>query len=373
VLKVLVDAWKQQQQKQQQEQQQTQQQEQQQEQQQKQNGWISQLLRRFYSTVRETEESTAETEETVHTSSGDDFSLPKLVDWNDGILNLDLAVECCQYLLDHAPPVLLAHGTDPNFALLGWLQQHNQDTNKTQIQSLLCNLPLEQINLLLQVLEQTGHAKRQDDLLILGTNTIQDHQLHTARFRLQYAIHQTETNIHNWTIQRDDCLNKALLFKKSHGTNKALQQLQRKALYQQHLDAAHGRMLNLEQTLQALEMAHSHQQLMTALQETVTVLTTIQPDDVDQLVLDLQEEYQHLELVTQSLSAQHEEQHEEQLLLELQALTLQDDKATTNISANQSDIMDTTTSNESTDKENKLQTKEALKDVAPKKQAVFQK
>jgi len=276
---------------------------------QQQRWWFTRVVQSWY--------QTAVVDATNWNQDEDDFQAELPVRWQDSVLQVDLAVQCCQ-MLAAANCVKLRQGEeDDQDTVLGWLARQ---------EGVLSKLPQDQVNKLMEVLQELNLAQVVDDVVIFGS---EDTDISIALFRLDRAIRQTERSMETWTKQRDGALTKASQFKRKNQTALAMQQLRRKALYEANLERARGTVLNLEQTRHAVVTAQSQAQVTRVLKDTTSVLkglnAQVPVQHVDDLAVNLQEEYQHLKDVSTTLQQVNDRECDEaEMLKELEAMTIGD-------------------------------------------------
>ena len=167
-----------------------------------------------------------------------------------------------------------------------------------------------------------------NDVLAIGILTDSDRDIAIALFRLDMAMKATEASLEQWTMQRDAALARAIQCKRQNLNTAAMAELKRKALYESHLERARDTLLNLEQTQHAVQTAHSQAQIVRVLQETASTWKLVRQDrvtleQVDNLSLDLAEELGHLNHDNTTLvQIAKDDFNDEELLTELQNLTL---------------------------------------------------
>lgn len=236
----------------------------------------------------------------------DDHTSEQDVGWQQPLVNIELAAQCCLDLVEHAATagagkVFLRHG-ESQHSIMTWIRS-------LPTRMLVSRLPEDQINLLITALIEMNHAAIVDDVLVL---CVQDHDRDTqiALFRLTVAIETTEASLERWSTQRDAALARAVECKKQNRISGARLELKRKALYEWHLDQTHCILLNLEQTRHAVETAQSQAQLIQVLETTAETWKLVQRQEtgerltveqIDDLALDLAEELEHLDDVHDKL------------------------------------------------------------------------
>jgi hypothetical protein len=297
----------------------------------RQSWWITKVASHLYQSVVSTAKDEDYDVEQHWKDENDDYESEREVGWKDEIVNLDLAVQCCQELVKNAAVgssarILFREGdSKDDKTVIGWIRTLSDEI------TVLSKLPEDQINVLIQVLLEMEQVHVVDDVLCLGAEE-KDRNIQIALFRLDVAIQQTEESMDRWTQQRDTALAKAVQYKRLNKKVAALSELRRKALYDVHLERSQGTLLNLEQTRQAVETAQSQAQLTTVLQETASTWKEMRTGEegltvekVDELALDLAEEYEYLEDVNgavQKLSNDAADYDDDDLLKELENLTI---------------------------------------------------
>mmetsp|Transcript_22191 Transcript_22191/g.33656 ORF Transcript_22191/g.33656 Transcript_22191/m.33656 type:complete len:470 (+) Transcript_22191:56-1465(+) len=294
--------------------------------------WISSIASSWYRVVIPNDENDIEDWQ----QSEDDYSgREEAVGWKEAVVNIQLASQCCLTLVDAAGQngkVVWLNSTEspsPQDTLHGWLQFLVTECDMP----LLSKLPEDQIQLLIDVLVETDHAKIFDDVLVVGARTTNENdsirETKSSIFRLSKAMKQLESRIREWEHQRDLSLTKAVQHKKNKNRQLALTQLKRKALYDHHLESAHPTLLNLQQLYQAVESSQSNAELTNLLKESALALQSsrltenMSPEEIDNLALDLQEEYEHLSAVNETLQPKSTFS-EEELLEDLNKLMISD-------------------------------------------------
>jgi hypothetical protein len=323
--------------------------------------WLSRVASKVYSTVASSKGVVDDVDD--WTEPGEDYMASDLeVPWQEPVVDIDLAVKCCQTIVakakstDRQAIVLYREGTTEH-CFMGWVRQVEQESalsgeqdedeseeQEEQQQSappspaqlLLSKLPDDQIQFLLKLLMRLNLLRMVDeDVLVVGAMEEED-AVSVALFRLDVAMHQIETRIHNWTEQRDAALQQAMkLNKKKNSKALVLTQLRRKQLYDNSIQLAHGTLLNLHQTRLGVETAQSQARVTQVLSETAIALQQMSNDNgltvelVDDLKDDLLEEYDHLQTVHDSLTQQQQQQSDggddASLLSELEKLMIADD------------------------------------------------
>lgn len=342
--------------------------------------WISRVASRVYNTVAVV--SKVNDDDYIDldwNQAGEDHSVsaaPCEVPWKEPVLHLDLAVQCCQGIVSKAKEsvaifeaeknqerhavILYREGTADN-CFMGWIrklqkqksssEQDEEDDEKysTVISPehlLLSKLPDDQMQVLLDVLLELNYARLvDDDMIVVGGDAEQQSEdsVAVSLFRLDSAMKKIDTRIQHWTEQRDSSLTQALKYNKKSKTNATaknlvMTHLRRKQLYDRNLAQAHATLLNLQQTRGAVETAQSQVHITKVLSETAMALHDLNAngvtvDQVEDLKDDLQEEYEHLDMIHGSLTAQdgQTEGDDKLLLQELEALMITDDNTNTNL------------------------------------------
>lgn len=304
------------------------------------SSWLSRVASTLYNTVV----ASPKHEEEDWTAGQDDYRAEQPVDWSQAICNIELAVQCVEKVMTKDVRVLKREGQASN-CFLGWIHENFKD-------DLLSKLGEDEINMVMEVLKELQQVRVVDDeLLILGppqSAAAASDDVLAARFRLNCAIQQLEASIDGWTVQRDAALVRAKKQTKKNQKKAAMAELRRKALYDTHLERAHVTLLNLEQTREAIDTAQSQAQLTQVLQTTTSVLQSLNQkvslDQVEEASTNLAEEYQHLNQVNETLAAHNDTlvgTDDDDLLKELEALTMQDESQfeSKTVSANDSDDM----------------------------------
>jgi len=320
-----------------------------QEEEQKKSPWLLNFASTCYNMVAANEEnellnnSNWEQEEDDNCNNQNEGSLVK---WKDTVMNINLAGHCCHSIINSVGSDYktfwlkkkdddLSSSEHSSSSLRGWLSSNVIDDAPFDISK----LEDSQLNMLVEALIEMGHAQIfENDVIVLGgTSEEGDEKIREAQnsiFRLDQTMHNVEERIKNWSEQRDEAVQKAIRYKREKKKHFALQQLKRKALYERQMETAHQTLLNLQQLQQAIELSQSNVEMVNLLKESKSALQSSQSLDgeaitleqVDDLALDLQDEYQLLEDVQGSLlnsmgaSNSSSKDEDEELLNELAVL-----------------------------------------------------
>jgi hypothetical protein len=240
----------------------------------------------------------------------------KPVGWNDMIVNIDLAIQGCNEILQNANDIVLFRQGNSKYTFLGWIRSLN---------SFVSELPEDQIVFLLDIMIKTKKVTIQEDILVFGPYD----DIRIALFRLQVTLETMETRLQNWSNQRDNLVIQAINFKKQNRLTLAKSALQRKVKYDHFIDQTYQIVLNLELTQQALTMAQSQVEVLPLLNESSSVYKSLRKDgmtleQVDNLILEWTEEVENLERAHKTFEASTRDYEEDILCGELESLMLND-------------------------------------------------
>jgi len=237
------------------------------------------------------------------------------VDFEVPILNLELAVACCEAIMKNILSIQVVQDVEE---LREWCRSYKDLVYVSK-------LPDEQLAFLVEALVEQKRVEVHDELLVLlPSSTVDSSQRDTAvaLFQIASAQKRTELNLARWNAQHAATTRRAQQLKQQGRTQQALTELRKRTLLEEHMDTAHASLLNLEQTKTAIENAANQRQILQALSSTTEALqeTRLNVDDVDTVALDLQDELELLSKAVHSPTAAEEDE----LLQELEELTAND-------------------------------------------------
>ena len=193
-----------------------------------------------------------------------------------------------------------------------------------------------------------------------GTST--SYQVMAAWYELVAAQASLESNRQHWSTEAEKYAQRALR-EKAQARNTTQNRNSSKAglvsfkihkLFMKRLEDSEGVELNLERSRQALEESWHQRQVVAALKTSTQALKELRRnsplDEMDALMESYREEVEHVQNYHQALASVGQQQHydEEDLLRELQGITLEDDDYTTSNNNNKNtgskaDVVTTTT------------------------------
>lgn len=247
-------------------------------------------------------------------SSNENTTPAEQLDWDEPLLHLERAVELVQHLLSLGPTVLARSGEHS-------LQRYLKLPNDEQTQFVLdCCRALN---------PNSVQEDSDDNLLRLGGATDST----VALFRLQQAHLQTTQLLEHWSQQSDQSRLRAVRHKTNH-PQRALLEWKRHKQCAQRAQQLQGTLLNLEACQFALQQASQQAATLQALHQTTQVLQELRPSlaTVDDVLLEVQDELSQLQQVDEALGTSvvdGVDLSQDDLLEELEQLTIQDEAPTT--------------------------------------------
>lgn len=256
----------------------------------------------------------------------DDAHGKRLVEWNDSVVCAQLVVECIQQLRQQLSEITAVRksGTKP-YSFATWVAEHS-DIHVQQPRDL---------RLLQQVLIESGHAQVSGDFLILGDAPLTDTRVQVAvsLTQLQEAIEACQDFNERRQAEIENHTHLATVKKRNKDIPGALRELQLCKHLRAQVDSTSAHLLNLHQAHDSLQSAHFQAtHVVKPLEDTAAALKALRQDvpleRVDDVMLDLQEEIEHVndvsERMANSSGIQRNDFDEDELLAELEQMSLQD-------------------------------------------------
>mmetsp|Transcript_7497 Transcript_7497/g.16149 ORF Transcript_7497/g.16149 Transcript_7497/m.16149 type:complete len:586 (-) Transcript_7497:163-1920(-) len=201
------------------------------------------------------------------------------------------------------------------------------------------------------LLSSTTIASSTSDMNINTTNSVCDIPEHlripVTLWDIQKAEAQIETNLQDWSEQAAACTKKALGYKKQNQIKLATIQLAKRRVIQQRIDSDSGLQIQLLQTKNAIESAHSNRSMIDIVANSALLLKQLREEtpleEVDQTMDNLQSELDELQDINNAFSSigGHVDDEEDELMKELESLTI-NENAVSAATATATGTIDTT-------------------------------
>lgn len=263
-----------------------------------------------------------ERDDTIHEST-------PLVPWDQPVVCVKLVEECTSQLILQCSQLnaVSLQGTSGKYTFAEWAV--NACPNIAR------GLQRHDLDLLAHILVQSGHALMAENnkYLVFGdsskpTNT----EYAVSLLKLNQAIYAAEQQISKWQDQETQCARRALERKQRNDVRGAKLELTRKRQLDSNISTTQTSLLNLLQVRDTLELSHLQQSHVTeSLKQATSALAALRQEctveDVDEVMLDLKEESDHVYSVSTALVGNTDQQDldEDELMQELERLQLDDD------------------------------------------------
>jgi len=288
------------------------------------------------------------------------------------VIHTDLLLQCLQILQAAAAkesPVRVVRlvGALPAYSWQGWLQRTAAAAaiyDDAELAEFLGRLPESQTDLLLKCLDAAASSSvavlRRDsaaDVVLLGrvTNDDRDKHVRVALLDVECTAAQVQGRTDATTAKLGACRARAVQAIRAGHTAQALAEFKRSKLHETTQAQCYDQMHTLEALQQTLEAAEANRDTVQVLRHAATTLSQMrQPlEQVDAVMDDLQEETEHVAVISDTLAAHggvsgtDTVDEEDELLAELLALTIDDnndDSDTTGATiATKNDVVTTNT------------------------------